>query len=363
VKKQFQHSKTSIDWEKIRTWLIPLGTVISVIITSIFTFYSIYHQAQLEEANRRQEHEKWATEFLAQIQLAKTNRQEDFRVWQEQLTLIHTNWLFERNIEWTKQQEIWRQQRSEEWTQQSLSLQGEQKKSALVEKEVLYQDFVFHLNKTISLINSLAWSKWWLCCYAEAEITMPPKSSASDIHEARESLKDETTRLENKVDKIQIELDDEKVIISRLMLSVKLKYSETIALPIDIGLDELNHLQVGIPSNPEVDSAIHKAFQNNTNSWYDLSDYYRQNLHKYSKSERLEKIWKTVDEMLHREIELERRGIQVKPEYLTNYGPFDLGNGMLLVFKTNNPESFRFDLPIDTNQLDQVDIDKTKNAK
>ena len=147
------------------------------------------------------------------------------------------------------------------------------------------------------------------------------------------------------------------------MQSIKLKYSETIEHPIDIGLAELNRLQIGIPSSPEVDMFIRKTFQSNTNEWYALTDYYRENLRKYVKSERFEKFWKDVDEMMWREIILERKGIEVKPEYLTNSGPFVFSNGMSLTFTRDDLEQFEFDLAEGTNKIGQTGMTNPINRK
>src|ERR1017187_8557746 len=159
----------TIKWESLNTWLALLAPMI----TALVGVYGIYHQARLEEINRRQEHEKWEKDSAAQIKLANTNRQGDFLIWQQQLSQQHTNWMLERNMEWAKQQEIWRQQRSEEWTQQFLSLQAQQKKLDLSEKEGLYQDFVFNAQKMVGLIRTLEWNEWKLYCLTKSDIILP----------------------------------------------------------------------------------------------------------------------------------------------------------------------------------------------
>jgi hypothetical protein len=325
VKTKPQRFKKNIKWDKIKTWLAPL----SAMVIAIVAVFGIYHQARLEEENRSHEHQKWEATLQAQIQLSETNRERDFLVWQRQ--------------------------RSEEWTQQFLSLQAQQKKLDSSEKEGLYQDFVFHLQRVFGLIQAFGWSKWRLYCYAEEEITMPRKSSVSEIQKVRERLSDEAKRWENKVEKEQAELDEEKVVVLRLMQSVKLKYSDTLQYPIDVGLNELNRLPIGIPSSPEVDALIHKIFQNGTNEWYALADYYGQNLRKYTKPERFEKTWEDVDEMMWREITLERKGIEIKPEYLTNSGPFVFSNGMSLTFTRDDFEKNEFNFNADTNKIDQAE--------
>jgi hypothetical protein len=350
------HFKKTIKWEKMKTWLAPLGAIIAATasaITAIVAVYSIHHQAQLEETNRKQEHEKWEASFAAQIQLANTNRQSDFLIWQEQLSQQHTNWMLERNIEWAKQQEIWRQQRSEEWTRQLLSLQAQQKKLDLSEKEGLYQDFVFNAQKMVGLIRTLGWDEWKLYCLTKSDIILLRKSTASEIQFERESAKEVITRWENRVEKEQTELDTQVVAVLRLMQSIKLKCSPAIERPVNIALAELSRLQIGIPESPEIDELIHKTSLTSTNDWYVLRDFYNQNVRKYVKPERFEKSWEAVDEMMWREITLERGGIEVKPEYLTNSGPFVLPNG-ILTLKREDPEKLIFDLAGETNEVNQT---------
>jgi hypothetical protein len=323
VKTRSQHSRKPIKWENVKTWLAPLSAIITVIIA----LYGIYNQARLEDANRRQEHEKWEKDFAAQIQLAETNRQRDFLVWQ--------------------------QQHSQEWTQQLVTLEVQQKKLDLSEKEGLYQEFVFHMQKVVKLMDDLSWSEWRFYCYAEAEIKMPAKSSAADIREAKETLQNEEIRWRNNAEKMQTELDDEKVTVLRLMQSVKFKFSNPIEAPINRGILEMADLQIWIPSSPEVDAAIHQIFQNSTNSWDDLSDYFIKNIRRFSKPENFQKAWETVDEMMYREVVLQREGIEIKSEYLTNSGPIVLGNGKGLVFKREISEKPQFVFGSNTNQAQQ----------
>ena len=107
--------KKKINDEKVKSWLAPLASLI----TAIVAVFGVHHQIQIDQANRKLEHEKWEASFQNQIQLAETNRQRDFLIWQKQ--------------------------RSEEWSQQLQILLTQRKEHDLVEKETLYQDFIFHL--------------------------------------------------------------------------------------------------------------------------------------------------------------------------------------------------------------------------
>ena len=336
MKTKSSQSKKPVNWEKVKTWLAPSAAVIAALasaITAIIAVYSIHHQAQLEQENRKQEHEKWESSFQAQIQLAETNRQRDFLVWERQ--------------------------QSEEWTQQVQTVQTQQRKLGLSEKEALYQDFVFHLQKTMRLIQTLAWSKWRLNCYVSAEIPIPMlrKSLASERQQAREAIDKETTRWENKVEKEQMELDEEELTVLRLVQAVKLKFSNVIQYPIDVGLDELSRVPIGITNSPETDKFIHDTFQNSTNAWndawYELNAYFNKMCVDTKEFKRLEKAWISVDDMMYREVILGREGLEIKPEYLTNSAPIVLTNGTLLVFERDDPEKLEFNSLGETNKLNR----------
>src|ERR1039457_1713721 len=130
------------------------------------------------------------------------------------------------------------------------------------------------------------------------------------MRETKETLDREETRWRNNSEKLQTELEDEKAIVLRLMQSVKFKFSNPIESPINSGLLELERLQLAIPSNLEVDAVIHQTFRNSTNTWHDLSDYFIQNIHRFSKPDNFQKAWESVDEMMYREVVLQRDGIE-----------------------------------------------------
>jgi len=316
--------------DTLKTWLAPLGAFISAIaavITVIVAIHSINHQAKLEEINRKQEHEKWEANFAAQIRLAETNRQQDFIIWQKQL--------------------------SEEQAQQLLTLQQQQKKQNLSEKERLYYDFIYDSTRMFRMMSSVAWDNWVVACWCGFEI----KSK-----NAENFIKENTMLWEGRAQKDKRDLDEQEAAVTRLMQSIAFSFSPLLLPPIHVALVELSRFQVGVPTSPKIYEMIRKTLKTDTNAWFTLVDYYDRMYIKSGNAEQLEKSWELVDKMMFREIMLSREGNEITAENLTNSAPITLSDGRILQFFKDDVNKIRFDLNLDTNETQKTEL-KPAEAK
>jgi hypothetical protein len=334
-------------WHIIKSWLTPL----SAFITSIVAVYAILHQVQVEERNRNEDHKKWESDYATQVKLAETNRQRDFAIWQKQLAEQHTNWITERNIEWAKQQEIWKQQRAEDWTQQISSMVEQQKKHKSSEKEKLYEDCVYEWTKMLGLMSMESREAWNLnCLKVGLEVQVSQVTGSAEEGFFLTLFKDQVILNENTLRKDIADLYQSEVEVDRLMQSVKFAFAPELQTDINRALLELSKLKVEMPASPEIDNLIETTYRTDTNAWYTLKEYYTTNVSKYIKSEKLESSLQSIDEMMYREIVLEREGAEISAYNLTNEGPIVLKSGKAVHFKNDAPERYRFRIAIDTNR-------------
>lgn len=318
--------------DTLKTWLAPLGafiTAIAAVITVIVAVHSIHHQAQLEEVNRKQEHEKWEANFAAQIQLAETNRQRDFAIWQ--------------------------QQRSEEQAQQLLTLQQQQKKQNLSEKERLYYDFVYDSTRMFRMMSSVAWDNWVVACWCGFEIKSK-NAEHSEFQFTGNFIKENTMLWEGRAEKDKRDLDEQEATITRLMQSIAFSFSPLLLKHIGVALVELSRFQVGIPTSPKIYEMIKKTLQTDTNAWHTLIDYYDRMYIKSGNAEQLEKSWELVDKMMFREIMLSREGTEITAENLTNSAPITLRDGRILQFFKDDANKIKFGLNLDTKETQKTEL-------
>lgn len=315
---------------------------IASVVTCIVAVCSMHHQAQLEEMNRKEEHKKWEANFAAQIQLAETN-------FAAQVQLAETN----------RQQDflIWQQQRAQEWTQQLSSLQEQRKNQKLFEKEKLYEDFVFYFTKLGKLMTTLSWDRWKFKCFTEGGSgTFLQESHPPDFQPYFVFLKEQIQSVDNMIVKEQAEVDELETDVRRLMQSVKLTFSPELQKPINKALLELLQLKINMPDTPEMNQLIRQTYKTDTNAWYTLITYYNNELPKHANFEKYDKAWDLVDEMMWREITLEREGIEINAADLTNSAPIILKDGRALNFVRDYTNEIGFRFNTDTNKLQQSEL-------
>lgn len=317
----------------------------------------------LNIADRLWERNKMRESVDAQIQLAETNRQRDFLVWQEQQSHQFTNWMNERKIEWTNELDTWRQERSEERTHQLASIQAEQAKQRLAEKEQIYQDFEFYGHKFCKVLSQHAVDNWHLYCLDQKDaVVFNRKPSRDEIADATKSLHEQVLIWQHRVQDDTTELTEVEDKIARVMQRVGSTFSPPLQDPVGIARVEMDGVQIGIPYNRETDEFLHNTFRSDTNASYTLSAYYNTNLQKYANFDSFKKSWERVERMMDRELQLERLGIQVKPEFLTTTNPIIFTNGLMLTFKEEDFEKLALDDSTETDRNGKKASNKSNNT-
>lgn len=349
--------------EIVHPWVSLIISTIFGVITAGIALWGVHHQIQSEIGSRHEEAEKAKQErqtewnllqqsLTNQIQLAKTNRGADFQIWRLELEQQHSNWITERNIEFSNQMAAWHQQHFEEWTQQASTFEAQQKKNNILEKEKLYEDVVYHLYRFQAIANKLSWYSWRLSYLQDLDIPVPHGTTQEVAKEIRAQLASQINNTQINGEKYSADYDQEKVEIYKLMQAVKIKYSDALSDIIDSGLVSIDKFNVGVMSSPGVDLEIQKICKGNTNTWLQAELFYEKNFRNYLKPEQFENAWNKIGMLMRREIGLDNKNIPLKPEYFLSNGPFDLGNGLSMKFE--DTAMTNLNIRIETESLHQT---------
>lgn len=262
-------------------------------ISACIALWGVQHQIQTERQSRLAETEKANQErqkewgllqqsLENQIQLSKTNRAADFQIWRLEFSQQHSNWIAERDVDFSNQLALWHQQHFEEWTQYVSTLAAQQKRDNIIEKEKLYEDVVYHLGKFLAISQKLIWYSWHLEYFQDLGNPLPRGTSKDEAKSKQDYWNSQIAHAQEEGEKYSADYDQEKIEILRLMQEVKLQFAGPLSDTVDSGLINLDKLNVGLAYSPAVSSAIHDYCKQNSDAVEKVETFYAENIKNYT---------------------------------------------------------------------------------